>query len=227
LEIAASDCRELATLLLMPIWTLIMRPPSSRAAPAQGKEETPVRLPPNRPRRYLLTNTTSFRFGACRAYYDLTKRRIVELREERLAGVQTIEEFMDRRLAPARATCASAEKRLLDLSERVARASDLLRTRVDIEREQQNQMLLASMNHRTRMQLRLQQTVEGLSIAAITYYVAGLVGYAAKALKEAGVPLSVELTTGMSIPFVAVAIWLAARRVRRQATAEAEAGAVR
>lgn len=169
--------------------------------------------------------TTSFRFGASRAYYDLTKRRIAELREERLAGVQTIEEFMDRRLAPAMATCASAEKRLLDLSERVARASDLLRTRVDIEREQQNQMLLASMNQRARVQLRLQQTVEGLSIAAITYYVVGLVGYAAKALKESGVPLSVELTTGMSIPFVAVAIWLAARRVRRQVTAETEAGA--
>jgi len=159
--------------------------------------------------------TNSFRFGASRAYYDLTKRRIAELREERLTGIQTIEEFMDRRLAPAMATCGSAEKRLLDLSERVARASDLLRTRVDIEREQQNQALLASMNHRARMQLRLQQTVEGLSIAAITYYVVGLVGYAAKALKEAGVPLSVELVTGASIPFVALAIWLAVRRVRR------------
>ena len=164
----------------------------------------------------------SFRFGASRAYYDLTKRRIAELREERLTGVQTIEEFMDRRLAPAMATCSSAEKRLLDLSERVARASDLLRTRVDIEREQQNQALLASMNRRARMQLRLQQTVEGLSIAAITYYVVGLVGYAAKALKEAGVPLSVELVTGASIPFVVLAIWLAVRRVRKHLAVEPE-----
>jgi uncharacterized membrane-anchored protein len=165
----------------------------------------------------------SFRFGASRAYYDLTKRRITELREERLSGVQTIEEFMDRRLAPAMATCASVEKRLLDLSERVARASDLLRTRVDIEREQQNQALLASMNRRAQMQLRLQQTVEGLSIAAITYYVVGLVGYAAKALKESGVHLSVELVTGASIPFVALTIWLAVRRVRRHMGAEPEA----
>jgi uncharacterized membrane-anchored protein len=164
----------------------------------------------------------NFRFGASCAYYDLTKRRIAELREERLSGVQTIEEFMDRRLAPAMATCASVEKRLLDLSERVARASDLLRTRVDIEREQQNQALLASMNHRARMQLRLQQTVEGLSIAAITYYVVGLVGYAAKAFKEAGAPLSVELVTGASIPFVVLAIWLAVRRVRRHLGAEPE-----
>ncbi len=164
----------------------------------------------------------SFRFGASRAYYDLTKRRIAELREERLNAVQTIEEFMDRRLAPAMATCSSAEKRLLDLSERVARASDLLRTRVDIEREQQNQSLLASMNRRARMQLRLQQTVEVLSIAAITYYVVGLVGYAAKAIKETGVPLSVELVTGASIPFVVLGIWLAVRRVRKHLGAEPE-----
>ncbi len=162
----------------------------------------------------------SFRFGASRAYYDLTKRRIAELREERLTAVQTIEEFMDRRLAPAMATCGSAEKRLLDLSERVARASDLLRTRVDIEREQQNQALLASMNRRARMQLRLQQTVEGLSIAAITYYVVGLVGYAAKAIREAGLPLSVELVTGASIPFVALGIWWAVRRVHKRLGAE-------
>ena len=164
----------------------------------------------------------SFRFGASRAYYDLTKRRIAELREERLTGIQTIEEFLDRRLAPAMATCSSVEKRLLDLSERVARASDLLRTRVDIEREQQNQALLASMNHRARMQLRLQQTVEALSIAAITYYVVGLVGYAAKALKETGVPLSVELVTGASIPFVVLGIWLAVRRVRKHLGVEPE-----
>ena len=129
---------------------------------------------------------------------------------------------MDHRLAPAMATCSSAEKRLLDLSERIARASDLLRTRVDIEREQQNQSLLASMNRRARMQLRLQQTVEGLSIAAISYYVVGLVGYAAKALKEAGVPLSVELVTGGSIPFVLLAIWLAVRRIRKHLGVEKE-----
>lgn len=159
--------------------------------------------------------STSFRFGASRAYYDLTKRRITELREERLSGVQTIEEFLDRRLAPAMATCSSIEKRLLDLSERIARASDLLRTRVDIEREQQNQALLASMNRRAKMQLRLQQTVEGLSIAAITYYVVSLVSYAAKALKNTGVPLSVEIVTGLSIPVVVCVLWFAARRLRK------------
>ena len=159
--------------------------------------------------------SNSFRFGATRAYYEITKRRIAELREERLAGVQTIDEFMSRRLAPAMATCASAEKRLLDLSERIARACDLLRTRVDIEREQQNQVLLASMNKRAKLQLRLQQTVEGLSIAAITYYIVSLVAYAAKALKMGGLNLSVEIVTGLAIPVVALIIWLGVKRLHK------------
>ncbi len=36
------------------------------------------------------------------------------------------------------------------------------------------------MNRRAELQLRLQQTVEGLSVAAISYYIVGLFGYVAK-----------------------------------------------
>ncbi len=160
--------------------------------------------------------TTNFRFGAARAYYALVKRRIAELREERLPGVQTIEEFMERRLAPAMNTCESAAQRLFDLSERISRASALLRTRVDIEREQQNQALLASMNRRAKTQLRLQETVEGLSVAAITYYVIGLIGYIAKGLKAAEIPVNPDMAMAISIPLVAGLIWFALRHWRKQ-----------
>jgi uncharacterized membrane-anchored protein len=156
-----------------------------------------------------------YRFGATRAYYDLVKARIAELRERRLRGTQTIEEFMERRLAPAIATCESAARRLLELSERVARANNLLATRVGVVRERQNQELLASMNRRARLQLRLQETVEGLSVAAITYYAVGLVSYAAKALKAGGARVDVDLATGLSIPVVAVLAALGVRYVRR------------
>src|SRR3546814_8262212 len=91
---------------------------------------------------------------------------------------------MDRRLAPAMRTCESAAGRLETLASRVGRASNLLRTRVDIELEAQNRDVLMSMNRRARLQLRLQETVEGLSVVAISYYVVGLVGYAAKARSE-------------------------------------------
>ncbi len=156
-----------------------------------------------------------YRFGATRAYHDLVNGRIADLRERRLPGTQTVREFMQRRLDPAMATCDSTARRLLELSERVARASSLLSTRVGVARERQNQELLASMNRRARLQLRLQETVEGLSVVAITYYAVGLVGYAAKALETLGVRVEPALAMGIAIPVVALLAALGARYVRR------------
>ena len=161
--------------------------------------------------------SSQFRFGACRAYFELVTTRIGELRERRIGGLQTIEEFMARRFTPAVQTCATVSQRLYDLSERVAQASALLSTRVDIARERQNGALLASMDRRAKLQLRLQQTVEGLSVAAIVYYVAGLLGYLAKGLKAGGLKLEPDLVVGVAIPLVAVAVLLAVRRARRRA----------
>ena len=169
---------------------------------------------------------SQFRFGACRAYHDLVTTRISELRERRLPGIQTIEEFMARRFTPAVATCASTSQRLHDLSERVAQACGLLSTRVDIAREKQNQMLLESMNRRAKLQLRLQQTVEGLSVADIVYYVAGLIGYLAKGLKASGLHVDPDLVVGVAIPVVAaLAVWVLRRAHRKNFRAEGASAA--
>ncbi len=160
-------------------------------------------------------SASQFRFGACRAYFELVMRRIGELREQRLPGVQTIDEFMSRRFTPAVDTCNTVSQRLHDLSERVSQASSLLSTRVDIARERQNQKLLASMDRRAKLQLRLQQTVEGLSVAAICYYAAGLVGYGAKALKATGLRIDPDLAVGVAIPLVALGVFAAVRKARR------------
>ena len=158
---------------------------------------------------------TGYRFGAARAYYALVRRRIAELREERLEGLQTIGNFMERRLAPAMQTCESVSVRIDRMSRRLARAGQLLRTRVEINLEEQNRDLLQSMDRRARLQLRLQQTVEGLSVAAITYYLVSLVGYLAKASSDLGVSMPSKLITGVSIPFVAGLVWYGVRRARR------------
>jgi uncharacterized membrane-anchored protein len=163
---------------------------------------------------------SQFRFGACDAYHGLVRRRIAELRESRLPGLQTIDEFMSRRLAPAAATCANVSQRLTDLAERIGQASALLATRVGIAREQQNQALLASMDRRAKLQLRLQQTVEGLSIAAIVYYVAGLIGYLAKAARGAGLRVDSDVIVGVSIPIVAVIMFSLVRRMRKRLKTE-------
>ncbi|MEI6318508.1 MAG: DUF3422 domain-containing protein [Pseudomonadota bacterium] len=160
--------------------------------------------------------SSQYRFGASRAYYALVNARINELRERRITGLQTIEEFMARRLSPAMATCASVESRLQELSERVARASSLLSTRVSIAREKQNQALLGSMDRRARLQLRLQQTVEGLSVVAISYYVVGLISYASKGLEAAGTGIDAAIVSGLAIPLVAFAVALTVRWVRRR-----------
>jgi len=159
---------------------------------------------------------TQFRFNACRAYHDLVTTRIGELRESRLPGTQPIAEFMQRRFTPAAATCASLARRLDALSERVTQASSLLSTRVDIVRERQNQQLLASMNRRAELQFRLQRTVEGLSVVAIVYYLAGLVGYGAKALKALALHVEPDIVVGTAIPFLLVlCLWAMARAHRK------------
>ena len=160
---------------------------------------------------------SQFRFGACRAYAELVRTRIAELRETRIPGLQTLDEFMSRRFAPAVATCATVSQRLHDLSERVAQASHLLSTRVDIAREKQNYALLASMDRRAHVQLRLQQTVEGLSVAAIVYYMAGVVGYLAKGVKALGFPVNVDLVVGVAVPLLVIATMAAVRRARNVA----------
>ena len=161
-------------------------------------------------------DASQYRFSASRAYYDLVCARIEELRERPLPGIQTIDEFMSKRLAPALATVGSVSQRLRDLAERVARASNLLSTRVEIAREKQNQTLLESMEARARMQLRLQETVEGLSIAAITYYGAGLVGYLANGISAWGYHIDHEIAAAVAIPIIAVLVLLALKRVRRK-----------
>ena len=156
-----------------------------------------------------------YRFTAAAAYHALVERRIEELREVRIQGLQNFREFTERRLVPAMSTCRSVSARLESVSQRVARATQLLSTRVDVSRERQNQQVLESMNRRAEAQLRLQQTVEGLSAAAITYYVVGLLGYVAKGLVAAGWPISVEAVTALSIPVVAIAALFGVRHTRK------------
>lgn len=155
----------------------------------------------------------SYRFSATQAYYTLVGQRIAELREKVVPGTQTIGEFMQRRLSPAMATVAASSQRLATLSERVSRTSALLRTRVDIATEQQNQQLLEKLTRGQEMQLRLQTTVEGLSIAAISYYVVSLSYYGTKALKSSGLPINPDIAAGALMPVVLWGVWRMTRRI--------------
>ncbi len=164
--------------------------------------------------RFVAAN--GYRFAASQAYFGLVERRIAELRERRTEGVQTIGEFMERRLVPAMRTCKAVAERQEAVADRLARALTLLRTRVEIGVEAQSRDLLQSMDRRARQQLRLQQTVEGLSAAAISYYVVGLVAHAISGIASFGVHIDPEFGTAIAIPFVMAGVWIGLRRIRRR-----------
>ena len=162
-----------------------------------------------------ITAENSYRFSAARAYDAIVRERISEMREQPLSGIQTVGEFMQRRLAPALATVNATTDRLAALSQRLARATALLRTRVDIATEAHNQALLEKLTRGQALQLRLQSTVEGLSIAAISYYVVSLALYLGKAMKAAGMNINPEMLAGFSTPVVLFVSWKLIQRIHR------------
>lgn len=163
-----------------------------------------------------LSASTNFRFGAGNAYYEIVLGRIASLRETPIPGMQTIGQFMDRRLGPAMRTCASVADRERALIARIARAGQMLNTRIELVTQAINADLLNSMNRRTLAQLRLQQTVEGLSVVAISYYAFSLLLYPLKALEHAWPHFDPVLASGLIAPAVVLGVWALLARVRKR-----------
>ena len=159
---------------------------------------------------------TTFRFNASFAYHDILLARLEELREDEVSGHLTLREFLTRRLSPAVRSCRTMQVRLDDLSRRIDRASDMMRTRVELAIQNQNRELLGSMDRRSRIQLMMQHTVEGLSVAAISYYSVGLIKFITEALYSHGYEINKDLVTGVSVPLVIGTVWLITRRIHRK-----------
>jgi uncharacterized membrane-anchored protein len=157
-----------------------------------------------------------YRFGASRAYYGIVQERVRTLAETSIPGFEALGFFLERRLAPAMRTCQSVEERQANLSRKLTRANSLVRSWIDVELERQNGDLLAGMNRRAELQLRLQQTVEGLSVAAISYYVVGLFGYLVKAIDHDIMPVDATVATGLFVPIAVILVWLTVRRIRQR-----------
>ncbi len=159
---------------------------------------------------------TTHRFSATRAYHQLVKDRLDRINEEKIDEHISIGEFVNRRLNPALRTCESIQKWMEDLSKRIERASDLMRTRVNLNLQEQNRSQLIAINRRSRLQFRLQETVEGLSIAAISYYAIGLLAYLFKGLPLEQWGLDKNVLLAGSIPVVLISIWGITRRIKHR-----------
>jgi uncharacterized membrane-anchored protein len=159
--------------------------------------------------------STSYRLSATKAYRSIVSDRFKRIRETRIEGRQMLSRYLERRFQPAMNASESIASMLESLSVHISRASQILMARINLAVESQNQKLLNSMDKRAKLQLRLQGTVEGLSIAAISYYIVGLVGYLAKALKEMGASINIDLFVGASIPIVLLSMWVGVRKVKK------------
>ncbi len=158
-----------------------------------------------------LAAETRYRMSATRAYAQLSTDRLASLHISPVRGFQTLADFTERRLMPAVRTCDSFSARIEDLLQRAAWTSELLRTRIDIALAKQNRDLLSSMDRRTKLQLRLQQTVEGLSIVAISYYLVALLAYVIEAIPGVRKDIGVAITVPIVVTLVALSVW----RLRR------------
>ncbi len=158
----------------------------------------------------------TYRFSASRAYAEIVRQRVGALRERRVENMQRAGDSLLTRFEPAMETCDNLSRRLEALGARIARASNLLRTRVDVALEEQNRDLLSSMNKRAQLQLRLQETVKGLSVVAISYYVISLIVYLGEELERLGIPIDPYLAGMCILPFVVGGLWIAVRRLRKR-----------
>ena len=157
---------------------------------------------------------TNHRFSGAKAYHEMVQDRLERISEEKVAGYTTLGEFLRRRLDPALRTCSSVHNLMEDLSKRIERASDLLRTRINLTLQEQNRALLATMNRRSRLQFRLQETVEGLSVVAISYYLVGLIKYLLDGVPLKPWGLSKSALLAASIPMVLGTVLLLTRRIK-------------
>ena len=158
----------------------------------------------------------AYRFAAARAYNGIVERRLAELFEKPFGNASRYGTFLQKTLQPAMRTCEAAERRTQELAQRITRATQLLDSMVDMDQKKQNQAILEGMAERAALQLRLQQSVEGFSIFAITYYAVGLVGYLLKSGKSLGLDVNPDLLTGLSAPVVLGVVWWAVRSVKKR-----------
>jgi uncharacterized membrane-anchored protein len=150
-----------------------------------------------------------YRFGATRAYHELMTLRLDALGEKALPNVPTFAAFLARRLTPAIRTCAAAEARQDYLSSKLARAAQLLRTRVNIELESQNRDLLSKMGERVHLQLRLQQAVKWVSIAAVTYYLLSILHLVFEGVHRKLEAFDPIIATAFAVPFILpLVLWI-------------------
>lgn len=161
-----------------------------------------------------LSERLGYRFAAAKAYGRILQARIDGLREGPTALGSTIGRYLGNRIDPALATCLATEKRLETLADKIERAIELLNVRIGLDLQIQNKSVLETIASTAQSQFRLQATVEGLSVIAISYYALGILNYVLAGPLE-HVHFDRTLAVSIAAPFAIAIVWWSVRRLRR------------
>lgn len=162
-----------------------------------------------------LAEKTAYRFAASFAYDEVLDLRLERLAEESVGYASTLRRYLGNRIEPAIATCRAFEKRQAALANKLDRAIGLLNTRIGLDMQMQNRGVLSRISDTAQSQFRLQRTVEGLSVIAISYYALGILSYVLTGAEEVA-HFSKPLAVGLAAPVVIVLVWIGVRLVQRR-----------
>ena len=151
-----------------------------------------------------------------RAYDEIVQQRVSALDEQTVPGHTGFGGFVTRRLRQSMLNCEIVQDRLTALSGRLDRATELLRTRANVQIEHQNRDMLSAMTDRSQLQMRLQRVVEFIALAAISYYLVALAGVVFRGMKIKIALVEPDLATAVAVPVVFLIVWFILRRIRKR-----------
>lgn len=162
-----------------------------------------------------LSERLTYRFAAAKAYGEVLDARLKALGEVPTTKGSSLSRHVGNRVDPALATCTALETRLRVLSEKIERGVGLLDARIGLDLQIQNRSVLETIARTAQSQFRLQRTVEGLSVIAISYYLLGILSYVLGGPLE-WLHLDKGIAISLAAPLALIGVWLVIRAVRRR-----------
>lgn len=151
-------------------------------------------------------------------YDSILNATLEELKETGEIGFQPLGYFIKRKVRGIADGYLRLIERIDALNKALEGTVAVLRTRVDLAMEEQNLSLLKSVDETTKNQVHLQQTVEGLSVIVLTYYITGIANYFFKGVSEWGLIQSPGLATAGCLPISFLIAFGLVYRVKRALT---------
>jgi uncharacterized membrane-anchored protein len=148
-----------------------------------------------------------FKLSGAIPYESIVESNLSVFKEGPFKAFPTLSEYVRWRIAGVAKGYQQLLRRIEFLEKDFENLIAIIRTRVDLLLESQNLTLqdqnlkiLQNVDETTKSQALLQQTVEGLSVIVIAYYLSGLANYSFKGLEKTGWIQDASLATAIFVP---------------------------